>query len=29
MLLDAPGEGWDKIYMLGEADMDAQIEVEL
>lgn len=29
MLLDAPGEGWDKIHVLGEADMDAQIEVEL
>ena len=29
MLLDAPGEGWDQIHVLGEADMDAQIEVEL
>src|SRR5215471_13058459 len=27
-LLDAPGEGWDTIYVLGENDMDVQIEVE-
>jgi predicted kinase len=28
-LLDAPNEGWDQIYVLGEADIDTQIEVEL
>jgi len=28
-LLDAPGEGWDTIYVLGENDMDVQIEVEI
>jgi predicted kinase len=28
-LIDVPGEGWDQTYLLGEADMDAQIEVEL
>ena len=27
-LLDAPQEGWDQIHVLGEADMDAQINVE-
>jgi predicted kinase len=27
-LLDAPGEGWDQLYILGETDMDAELEIE-
>jgi predicted kinase len=27
-LLDAPGEGWDQVYILGETDMDAELEIE-
>jgi predicted kinase len=26
-LLDAPGEGWDQLHVLGETDMDAEIEI--
>ena len=28
-LLDAPGEGWEQVHVLGVDDTDAQIEVEL
>ena len=27
-LLDAPGEGWDQLYILCETDMDAELEIE-
>ncbi len=27
-LLDAPDEGWDQLYILGETDMDAELEIE-
>ena len=27
-LLDAPAEGWDQLHILGEMDMDAEIEIE-
>ena len=27
-LLDAPHEGWDRVYVLGEDDMDAVIRVD-
>ena len=26
-LLDAPNEGWDRLYILGEEDMDAVVEI--